>query len=112
MFIKNQKAQLSIELVIIIGIIIIGTIIFAIFYLSTTSKNIGRATEALEKEVDSGSSLINKENVSIPAHTLAVCGDGILSPGEACDTNGPIFPSGTSCSGNLTCNNCIEIICT
>ena len=48
----SEKGQVSIELIIILGMLIIGAIIFAVFYINASNKNVGSASEIIDSQED------------------------------------------------------------
>ncbi len=121
MFLKNEKAQISLEFLIILGVIILAVIIFVTYYLGIINKNLDKSTEAanasqinlnIERE-------IVLPTTTSPSTSIATCGNGTIDAMEVCDTapGTGTFPAGLTCANipgpgnNLNCNSCATITC-
>jgi len=130
---KRYKAQVSVEMLVMVGIVVLGGILFATFYLSSVNKNIDKTTNL---DVDF-TNLIGDENMgSFPSLDSnngntpgdGFCGDGIVDsflleqcelPGSTafCNSLSPSFTGGnatctgsciwdlSSCIGSSTCGD-------
>jgi hypothetical protein len=118
----TKKGQISIEILIIVGIIIMISVLFATYYLSSVNRNIEDTTVVPDDnsvdQLSTNSSQITYTTTSDLDNSL--CGNGVIDPREVCDTQ-PLgtgtFPTGMTCAdigsiGILICiNNCTEISC-
>lgn len=121
---KNKKAQLSMELLMVIGVIVLVAVIFVAFYLNTLNKRSQDAEQTLsgvqinanlEKKI-----VITNIQEPIVVKDLEECGNGVIDPLEVCDIkDGGVFPEGFDCSNvpngigetQPKCIDCIEIKC-
>lgn len=122
MLLKKNKGQVSIELLIILGLIVIGAIIFATNYLSTINRNLTGATEVpsaqqINRHIEG---TIQNPTISSPrTDSGSLCGNGVIDALEVCDTDGSgVFPTALTCedigspSGSLNCSSdCLKITC-
>lgn len=122
MFLRNNKGQVSIELLIVLGLIIIGAIIFATNYLSLINKNVDDATtvpsaKQINRYIED---TVNVPTISpVRTNSEDLCGNGELDPLEVCDIDsGGVFPSDLTCEyitgslGTLNCSaDCLKITC-
>lgn len=116
---SKNKAQVSIEMLIIVGIVVLGAIIFATYYLSSVNRNIDTVTD-LDSDL---SGVIPSEQMGSSTQvpdlgggtvggggSFSLCGNGQINPPEQCDglnLNGKTCQSLGYASGSLTCQvNC------
>lgn len=122
MFLKNKKAQISIEFLIILGVIILVVVVFVTFYLNLLNKNIDKTSQtASAAEVNRFiESSHNLPNITSPNNALQTCGNGRIDPLEVCDTSGGgVFPPEFTCANipgitsgtTLKCEDCLTITC-
>jgi Na+-transporting NADH:ubiquinone oxidoreductase subunit NqrF len=116
----NNKGQISLEMLIIVGVVILVVVLFATYYLTVINKNILRADDNPDSAQEVNRFIENTivtPNTTAPIPIPATCGNGTIDPLEVCDTQGAgFFPAGMTCTdigqiGTLQCNNCIEITC-
>lgn len=120
---SKNKGQISLEFLIILGVIILAVVIFATYYLGIINKNLDKSTEAanasqinlnIERE-------IVLPTTTAPSASIATCGNGSIDAMEVCDTapaGAGTFPAGLTCNdipyslgGTRQCINCLEITC-
>jgi len=117
--IKIKKGQISLEAIIIIGVIVLASIIFATFYISNVNKKIDTASNldpnfsGMIGSDEMGSTdpiTIGEEPGPGPGPGGSTCGDNIIEGTEDCDgTNlgGATCESEGQGTGDLSCNsNC------
>jgi len=126
MFDINKKAQVSIEIIIIIGIIVIAGIIFASFYLGNINKNINYSGTVYDDKGSTNNWISSDRNIFTPDtnYTLDInslaslevnpvlCGDGSIQYPEECDGVNFWAYNGYDCQeidcgvGDLFCDGC------
>jgi len=119
----RDKGQVSLEAIIIIGVIVLGSVVFATFYLSNINKKIDNTQDIPEVDLSNyipsgdgdglgsvgggdgnagGSGGVGNDDPDpIPG---GVCGDNVLNTGEECEwVNGSIVlgPDSEGCIDNL-----------
>ncbi|GEM_PF-2434556 len=102
MFGKKEKAQTSIEILMILGVLVIGGIILGVFYLSMANDRTTQATNLANTDYTSWLD----DNITSTA-TSVYCGNGFIEVPEECDTtnlNGHTCANSGYVSGTLTCN--------
>jgi hypothetical protein len=72
LFIKNSKAQISIEVLLILGILVIGGILFGIYYLSSVNKKISASSTVDNIYSYSNMPITQSDGASIPAGPLQI----------------------------------------
>ncbi len=113
---KRYKAQVSVEMLAIVGVVILGALVFASYYLSSVNRNID-TLEGLDP--DFSKLLPNDPSGTFPGlpgfpggggPNPLLCGNNVINTGEQCDG---INLNGQTCiglgfgAGSLTCNlNC------
>jgi hypothetical protein len=116
----NNKGQISLEMLIIVGVVILVVVLFATYYLTVINKNISKADDTPDSAQEVNRFIENTiitPNTTAPIPIPATCGNGTIDPLEVCDKNGPVFPTLMTCAdigaagGTLQCINCIEINC-
>ncbi len=118
MFTKKQKGQVSVEMLIILGVIILVAVVFVSYYLSVINKNIDKTSNVptgvqVNNLIENS---FNNPNLTSAPTSLATCGNGTIDPMEVCDYL--IFPFGLTCDNitgagtTLVCTDCLEITCT
>lgn len=96
MFLKNkQKAQATIEVIVILGVLIVGAVIIGSFYLSNQNKKTGEAARVLNTATAMNDDL-NSDELYIPG-TPIICGDGFIDGAEECEPGPPINVDGKTC---------------
>lgn len=94
----SKKGQTAIEILVLVGIVIIGTVIFGLFYIKSHPAQISEIDSLAD--VGMAQSVVNYSEVTFPSKI--VCGNFICESGEDCDT----CPSDCSCEGNQSnCGN-------
>jgi hypothetical protein len=116
----TSKGQISIELLMVVGVVIMFSVLFAVYYLSSISQKIDDVGVVPD---DDSVEKLSKNTVEISNYTNPLelpdfCGNSVIDPREVCDTepHPGTFPTGMTCAdigstGSLTCINCKEIIC-
>lgn len=123
---KKQKAQLSIEMITIVGVIILGALIFAIFYIQSINKHIPDLPDMpvlLPDEPGDFPGITPPRPEPPPVPPALLCGNGVLDAGETCETiNGVIqyyfdgnYYTNPSCEdlygygyeGTISCIKCV-----
>jgi hypothetical protein len=119
---KKKNGQVSIEILAILGVLIIGSIVLASFYISNINKKTDEVTNLSDSSDsfndwlnDSGGTLndTNNGNGVNPDDPDPVCGNNVIETGEVCDGTDL---GGASCNtvlsgsnGTLECNsNCLS----
>lgn len=105
---KNSKGQVSIEILAILGVLIIGSIILASFYISNTNKKTSDITSLSDKSNSLNNWLNDTNSGTLNPPANGYCGDGIIQSGESCDgtnLNGATCSSLGYTSGSLSCTS-------
>jgi len=108
--ISTKKAQVSIEILILIGIIIIASILFGIMYLSNINKNTKDATSISDDTNNSINKWTGKNTNQ--DYSSPICNNNIVEHPEECDGLDLGVYTNKTCAyfelgaGNLYCNNC------
>ena len=83
----NEKAQVSTEVVLMIGIAVVGVVVFGALYLGDVNKNTRASTSIFV--YDSNSSYVkwaSKNPIENTQQAISeVCGDGVIRFPEQCD---------------------------
>ncbi len=115
---SKNKAQVSIEMLIIVGIVVLGAIIFATYYLSSVNRNIDTVTDLdsdlsrviPSEQMGSTTQVPNLGGGTVGGGSFNLCGNDQINPPEQCDglnLNGKTCQSLGYASGSLTCQaNC------
>lgn len=108
---KRYKAQVSVEMLAIVGVVILGALVFASYYLSSVNRNIDNLEEL---DPDFSELLPNTPGGTFPGIELpgggggnSLCGNNIINLWEQCDganLNGESCNSLGFGAGSLTCN--------
>jgi hypothetical protein len=107
----NSKGQSSLEILIIFGILVLGSIIFGVFYFNSHQAMNTNKLDSATKEV--ASSLSYQKEVKPSSIT---CGNHLCEPGETCsncesDCGACSIPEPTcgdgTCNGSEVCDECI-----
>ncbi|GEM_PF-4843473 len=79
----KQKAQISIEILLIIGILIIGSIIFATFYFSKIDKSTNDASSLADSNNSFSKWMSSDEDTTIV--NSGICNNGVIEYPEQCE---------------------------
>jgi hypothetical protein len=98
MFLKNkQKAQVSIEMLVIIGVLIIGVVIVGVFSISNLNKRTGQANDIISTTNTFGNDL----NIDTVENRGSICGDGIIEGTEECEPGPPLNLDNKTCASEM-----------
>lgn len=92
MIVKKKKAQTALEILVIFGILIVGAIIFALFY----STNIEKKLDTSSNIQGTYSDIENNLQSNDPQQPIETCGNDFCGPGENC----------IGCPDDCDCTNC------
>ncbi len=81
---SRKKAQVSIEVLAVLGILVIGSILFGAYYLNSIYKSQNKAID-LSTVVDDFEKQLNPDGIGNNISPLLTCGNGNVDPGETCD---------------------------
>ncbi len=109
----NEKAQVSTEVVLMIGIAVVGVVVFGALYLGDVNKNTRASTSIFV--YDSNSSYVkwtSKNPIENTQQVISkICGDGVIRFPEQCDGTDLGLYTDFDCkdmgcgSGSISCNN-------
>jgi len=118
LFHNKQKAQVSIETILIIGFLVIGAIVFGVFSISSLNKRTGQATQVITTTNEIGNDLnadaidntdYGEEIECVPGSPTPCCGDGICNRTEVCENDAEIQDGLNVCVGD--CGVCPPGLC-
>jgi hypothetical protein len=105
---EKNKGQVSLEAIIIIGIIVLGSVVFATFYLSNINKKIDTTSNLPDVDLsnyfpgggDGFDGIGGGSGGTTEPPVEGICGDGVINIGEQCEnvSGNIVFASGyTGC---------------
>lgn len=80
--VKKKKAQTALEILVIFGVLVMGAIIFALFYSNNIRSNVETSSNIHGIYSDIESQLQSEDS----QQPIGACGDGFCGLGENCDT--------------------------
>lgn len=78
MMVKKKKAQVALEILVIFGILVIGAVIFALFYSTNIRSKVDISSNVQGSYSDIEKNLLSED----PQQPIEICGNGRCGPGE------------------------------